>query len=93
MEVVRQFKKMSLWDFIDLMEQQCFGCAKSSTYFMYLDEIKMRRIESISEGGNFKLRSLAAQLLAEYKKELKMNPSFSSAEDLASFTAIVENEI
>lgn len=93
MDTIRQFKKMSLWDFIELMESQCFGCAKSATYFMYLDEIKMRRIESISEGGNFKLRSLALQLLEEFQKELGRDPSFASSEELSSFTTIAKKEI
>ena len=93
MEVIRQFKKMSLWDFIYLMHGQCVGCGKSSTYFMYLDEIKMRRIESISEGGNLKLRSLAIELLGEFKKEIAVNSSFCSPVDLSEFTTIVEDEI
>ncbi len=93
MDIVRQFKKMSLWDFIDLMESQCFGCAKSATYFMYLDEIKMRRIESISEGGNYKLRSLAQQLLEEFQKELHRDSSFATSEELKSFTTIAKEEI
>lgn len=93
MEVVRQFKKMSLWDFIDLMQDQCLGCGESKTYFMYLDEIKMRRIESISEGGNYKLHTLALELLGEFKKEFSVDSTFCSTEEMAIFKTIVESEI
>ncbi len=93
MQIIRRFKKMNIWDFIDLMNQECFGSAKSDTYFLYLDEIKLRRLESVSEGGDLKLRSLAKELLEEYKKEMEKNDQFSSQEDYESFHYIVTHEI
>ena len=84
---------MNLWDFVDLMNQECFGSAKSETYFLYLDEIKLRRLESVSEGGDLKLRSLAKELLEEYKKEMQRNDEFASQDDYESFQYIVTNEI
>ncbi len=93
MEIVRQFKKMSLWDFIDLMNEQCIGSGKKETYFLYLDEIKLRRFESVSEGGDHKLRSLAKELLQAYQEEMLKNPDFSNPNDFQDFQSIVENEI
>ena len=93
MEIIRRFKKMSLWDFIDLMNEQCLNCGDRETYFLYLDEIKLRRIESVSEGGDHKLRSLAKELLHNYEEEMKKSSDFSNSEDYQSFKFIVENEI
>ena len=93
LETIRQFKKMSLWDFIDLLEEKCLGCHQAETYFIYLDEIKMRRIESISEGGNFKLKNLAFQLLAEFENERKSNEQFCSEKEYFDFKYTVKNEI
>ena len=93
MEIVRQFKKMSLWDFIYILTKKCYGCGDQDTYFMYLDEIKLRKMESISEGGNYKLKSLAYDLLKEYEKELSLNPDFATEKEIKDFKYIVTNEI
>lgn len=93
MEIIRQFKKMNLWDFIELMQSNCLNCGEAKTYFMYLDEIKMRRIESISEGGNHKLKNLALELLESFQNEISKNPDFCSEAELNEFQYIVENEI
>lgn len=93
LETIRHFKKMSLWDFIELLENNCLGCHKAETYFIYLDEVKMRRIESISEGGNLKLKKLAEQLLTEFKKEKDANEQFCSDKELQDFQYTVQNEI
>ncbi|MBK24771.1 MAG: hypothetical protein CME70_12305 [Halobacteriovorax sp.] len=90
MRTVRKFKKMGLWDFIDLMKENCFGCADKETYFTYLDELRMRRIESISEGGNYKLASLAKELKLELEKEREKNSNFLKEEELKEFDFIVE---
>jgi hypothetical protein len=93
MEILRQFKRMSLWDFIDLQSSRCYGCGDQKTYLIYLDEIKLRRIESISEGGNLKLKSLAEDLLREYKKELSLSPDFATEQEMNDFKYIVRNEV
>ena len=93
METIRHFKKMSLWDFIELLEKKCLNSGDKEQYFIYLDEIKMRRIESISEGGNLKLKSLAKNLLLEFRNELVKNQSFCESKELEDFEYIVENEI
>ncbi|MGB0454983.1 MAG: hypothetical protein ACPGJV_14830 [Bacteriovoracaceae bacterium] len=93
METIRQFKRMSLWDFIDLMEENCLNSGKATTYFMYLDEIKMRRIESISEGGNVKLKKLANQLLQTFKEEKNKDSEFCTDQEFNDFVYTVQNEI
>ena len=93
MEIVRQFKKMSLWDFIDLLSSKCHGCGDQEIYLMYLDEIKLRRIESISEGGNLKLKSLATELLTEYEKEVSLKSDFATEQEIKEFKYIVTNEV
>lgn len=93
METLREFKKMSYWDFKELLEEKCLGCHDKETYFTYLMEIKMRRIESISEGGNIKLKNLALNLYKEFQNENEQDSEFCSPKDLEEFRYIIENEI
>ncbi len=90
MRTVRKFKKMGLWDFIELLETNCFASGDKETYFTYLDEIRMRRIESISEGGNYKLASLAKELKSEIDKELEKKSDFLDSEELKEIEFIIE---
>lgn len=90
METIRRFKKMSLWDFIELMEKNCYDSAEKDTYFLYLDELRMRRIESISEGGNYKISSLAKELHQKFNKEIEKNPDFVTDEEKGQFEFIVD---
>lgn len=90
METIRAFKKMSLWDFINLMQKNCFLSGKVENYFLYLDELRMRKVESISEGGNFKLISLASELKAEFEKELVKKNDFASKKEVTDFNFTIE---
>jgi hypothetical protein len=89
METIRRFKKMSLWDFIELMEKNCYCSGDKDSYFLYLDELRMRKIESVSEGGNYKLKSLANELNDQFTLELKKNPSFVLEAEKKDFDYIV----
>ncbi|MFT6067830.1 MAG: hypothetical protein ACJAT2_001173 [Bacteriovoracaceae bacterium] len=92
METIRRFKKMSLWDFIELMEANCYNSGDKDTYFLYLDELRMRKIESVSEGGNYKLKSLALELKEKFLEEVKKSPGFALEEEMKDLEFIV-NEI
>lgn len=92
METIRRFKKMSLWDFIELMEKNCYGSGDKENYFLYLDELRMRKIESVSEGGNYKLKSLAIEMHNKFLEEVEKNPSFVDPLEKKDFEFIV-NEI
>ena len=81
---------MSLWDFIELMEQNCYASKSKDTYFIYLNELRMRKIESISEGGNYKLISLAKELHREFEKEISNNKEFVNEEELNEFEFIIK---
>ncbi|MBT3586520.1 MAG: hypothetical protein HN509_16550 [Halobacteriovoraceae bacterium] len=90
METIRKFKKMGLWDFIELMQQNCYQSGKKEVYFLYLDELNMRRIESISEGGNYKLQALGRELLAQFEKEIDQNRDFIAESEELEFRKIIE---
>ncbi len=81
---------MSLWDFIELMEQNCYQSGDKDAYFLYLDELRMRKIESVSEGGNYKLKSLATELNEKFLEEVEKNPSFVLESEMNDFEFIVK---
>jgi hypothetical protein len=90
METIRQFKKMSLWDFIELMERNCYESGAKATDFLDLAELRMRKIEAVSEGGNYKLQSLARELRDQLRAEVEKNPEFITEADQNDFEFIVK---
>lgn len=81
---------MGLWDFIELMETNCYSSSDKEVYFLYLDELRMRKIESISEGGNYKLKSLAHELVQHFQKEIQKDSQFVSDSEIENFNFIVK---
>lgn len=58
MEIIRKYKKLSTWDFLELVDNELAPGSFPSLeeYISYLDELKMRAYESISEGEIYKIK-------------------------------------
>lgn len=85
MQVIRRYKKLPWFDFLEVMNQQLERKPDKTTYFELLDELRMRLLESISEGANFKLKAPASRLLQEFKTRMELEPSFSTSDDFKEF--------
>ena len=85
MQVIRRYKKLPWFDFLEVMNQQLERKPDKTIYFELLDELRMRLLESISEGANFKLKVPASRLLQEFKTRMELEPSFSTSDDFKEF--------
>ncbi len=83
MEIIRKYKKLSTWDFLELVDSElAHGSSPSlEEYISYLDELKMRAYESISEGEIYKIK-LRIKRLTESAKEKLTNSEVKSLLEL-----------
>lgn len=66
----RRYKKNDWWDLVTVIEQELERSESLDTYYNIVDELKWRIVESISEGGNFKIRNKASELYVLFEKYL-----------------------
>lgn len=65
----RRYRKNDWWDLVEVIEQEITRDRSAQTYYYIFDELKWRIVESISEGGNFKIRQKAKELKERFDKE------------------------
>jgi hypothetical protein len=89
MQIIRKYRKLSWFDFLDIIQEELKSNPDKSSYFEYLDELRMRLLESVSEGGSYKLKAPAKDILAKFQSRMSKNPSFASEQDLEEIEALV----
>lgn len=90
MQVIRRYKKLLWFDFLEVMNQQLEEKPDKVIFFELLDELRMRLLESISEGANFKLKAPAIRLLQEFETRMKLEPSFANTSELEELKQLGE---
>lgn len=80
MEIIRKFKKLSTPRLLELVEFEMTAELELSQFTEYFDELKMRKLESISEGEIFKIKRAAKNLLAHLEKLVQQNESWQQRE-------------
>lgn len=91
MLIIRKYKRTDWFDFLDRMELELSKSPERQVYFEFMDELKMRKLESISEGGIYKLKIPASVLLSKFKERITKDNSFASAQDFEDFEQIAES--
>lgn len=76
MEIIRKFKKLPILRFLELVEVELKHDIPIEDYFAFADELKMRKLESISEGEIFKIKRSARNV-----EEALKTRAFSSDEN------------
>tara|TARA_R110000868_G_scaffold258137_2_gene515373 strand:- start:45 stop:299 length:255 start_codon:yes stop_codon:yes gene_type:complete len=66
-QIIRRYKKLSWFDFVDIIDQQLALSPGRDIYFELMDELHWRLVESISEGASFKLKAQAQKVLQHFK--------------------------
>jgi hypothetical protein len=64
---MRRYHKNDWWDLIVVIEQELERDPSYKTYFNIIDELKWRLVESVSEGGNHKIKTKAQELLESFQ--------------------------
>ncbi len=90
MEVLRKYKRLDWFDFLDAIEIELSKNPGKEVYFDFLDELKMRQVECISEGALFKFKKVARNLLKKFEKRYE-SLDFASSEDYSLFKEIAES--
>ena len=93
MLIIRKYIRINWFDFLDLATKAINSYPKKESYIEFLDEIKMRKLESVSEGGNYKYQKFATFLLEKFEARLVKEESFASEKDLDDFKKTVDEII
>ncbi len=80
----RRYRKNDWWDFVEVIEQELTRDPSAQTYYNIFDELKWRIVESISEGGNFKIRMKTEELKLRFEGE-----NFEENQLLTEINAII----
>ncbi|MDB9786723.1 hypothetical protein OAB57_01345 [Bacteriovoracaceae bacterium] len=89
MYIVRRYGKLGWFDFLDQIEIEMNKTHDKSLYFELIDELRMRKIASVSEGGTFKLKKVSTDLLGRLEQRMAEDTTFATLEDHAEFIGLV----
>ena len=76
MIVIRRFRKLPWFDLLDRIEKDLNEKPDKKIYFEFLDEFRMRLLDSISEGASFKLKSPTKVMLMKFEKRMDRLPFY-----------------
>lgn len=81
---MRRYHKNDWWDLMIVIEQELERDGSYRTFYNIADELKWRLVESVSEGGNHKIRVKANELREKF---------LSSCSNLHELTDVQREEI
>jgi hypothetical protein len=81
MLLVRRYKKLGWWDLLDQIDLQLKESPEKEVYIEILDELRMRLLESVSEGASFKLKAPAERIINEFKVRMDSDDNFANSSD------------
>lgn len=79
MYILRRYKKLSWWDLVEIIDQVKISEVQESELIELVDELRLRLLESVSEGGSFKVIKKANEL-----KEVILQKKESPSKELIS---------
>ncbi len=91
MLIIRKYRRLQWFDFLEKIESELTVLPQENVYFELLDEIRMRKVESVSEGACFKMKAPAMELLEKFETRLEENSQFSSPDNLIEFKSLVDS--
>ena len=90
MDLIRKYRKLDWFNFLDYIEKELEGEPDSKIYFELMDEICVRKLESISEGATYKLKAPSIDILKRFELRVSKDPSFTTEEKVKEFKALVK---
>ena len=91
MYIERRYKKLPWFDFLDQMADELKELPPKERYIDFLDELRMRKIESVSEGGTFKLKVPSQKLVDNFKQRMNSEPDFADPNNLKECERILDD--
>jgi len=91
MYINRRYKKLSWFDFLDHIEDELKTLPPKESYIEILDELRMRKIESVSEGGTFKIKAPSKDIVLKFQERMNDDSKFARPSDLEECERILED--
>lgn len=91
MIIDRKFKKLGWWDFLEYMEKQLLNNPSKTEYIEFLDELRLRLLESVSEGGTFKLKAPTEMLKQKFIQRMEVDDDFANSNDLSEVNELASS--
>lgn len=93
MLIIRRYKALGWFDLLDKLEEELSKDPPKERYFDFLDEFRMRLIESVSEGASYKLRNPTLALIERFQQRQAEDPVFASETDRLEFQELASQII
>ncbi len=91
MLIIRRYKKLGWFDLLDKISEELGQNPPKESYFRFLDEFRMRLIESVSEGATYKLKGPTQDLLEGFKERRANDSAFASEEEVKEFELLAKD--
>ena len=91
MLIIRKYKKLGWFDLLDKMEEVLTSDAPKERYFEFVDELRMRLIESVSEGASFKIKAPTNNLIELFSKRREADSNFATELEEDEFRQIASD--
>lgn len=88
MITIRRFRKLAWFDLLDRIEADLKQKPDKKIYFEFLDEFRMRLVDSISEGASFKLKAPTKEILKKFEERMSNESDFATDADFEEFKAL-----
>ena len=93
MIIVRRYKKLDWWSFLDQIEIELSRDADVECFIELADELRLRMLECVSEGGLFKLKAPAKNLKKVFDERKDKDIDFAKLEEIDEFNEIINSVI
>lgn len=91
MLIIRKYRRLGWFDFLDRIELELKAKPDKKMYSALLDEIRMRRLESVSEGGVYKLRAPANEIFQRFEERSADEIGFANESDRAELLQVLND--
>ena len=91
LDILRKYRKLDWFDFLEYVEKELEGEPACKVYFEIIDEICVRKLESISEGATYKLKAPSLDLLKRFEQRVSKDGSFATKEEIEEFKTLVKS--
>ncbi len=88
MLIIRKYRKLDWFDFVDTMTRALNKNPGKEIYIEFIDELRMRKLESLSEGATFKMKAKGRELLSLFEERMKED-GFATDKDLDEVNELI----
>ena len=80
MRELSKFRKLDWWGFVEYMEMSLAKKPECKVYLEFIEELHLRSLNSVSEGGSYKIKKQAGALFCDFQDRLKQGDFCQTAQ-------------